>query len=72
MLRGTCSGRFVLYSDEVAEERILAAVSVEAESMEWQKVSVPVTWDGVHALYLRYQGEGSVDLKELEFGEQEK
>ena len=72
VLRGTCSGRFVLYSDEVAEERILAAVSVEAESMEWQKVSVPVTWDGVHALYLRYQGEGSVDLKELEFGEQEK
>ena len=72
VLRGTCSGRFVLYSDEVPGERILAAVSVEAESMEWQKVSVPVTWDGVHALYLRYQGEGSVDLKELEFGEQEK
>ena len=40
--------------------------------MEWQKVSVPVTWDGVHALYLRYQGTGSVDLKEVEFGEQEK
>ena len=61
-IRGDAVGYFELFTDE----EMLGSVSVRTEK-EWEMSSVSISAVGVHALFLKYHGEGMVQLKEIVF-----
>lgn len=70
LLRGGGDGIFELRSDDPENGECLAAAKINGSkdcTDSWRAITAPVSWDGVHALYLIYHGSGSVCLKEIEF-----
>ncbi|MCD8068316.1 MAG: hypothetical protein LUE87_05425, partial [Lachnospiraceae bacterium] len=61
-LRGKAQGTILVSADDHA----LGEISVEPTE-EWTDCSLKISEGGVHALYLRFQGEGSLDLMEFCF-----
>lgn len=61
-IRGDAVGYFELFTDE----EMLGSVSVRTEK-EWEMSSVSISAVGVQALFLKYHGEGMVQLKEIVF-----
>lgn len=62
-LRGTAKGRMCL-SDDFGE---IAHTDVDLDSLSWQRLTIPCTLRGEHALYFTFQGKGRLDLLDVRF-----
>lgn len=65
-LRGKGRGRFLIRLDDPEHGKVLGE-TVSVDSGDWKEVHTCVKWNGVNALYLIYQGEGSLDLRDVVF-----
>ena len=61
-LRGQATGRLTVLLDNAVQGEI--TITPDAA---WHTVSLPLNARGTHALYLEYQGEGSLDIMDLTF-----
>ena len=66
-MRGSCDGTFELYSDHPESGTHLASLPVSIHTEDWREITAPVSWNGVHALYIIYRGSGNVCLKDIAF-----
>ena len=72
VLRGTGRGTFAVVLDTPENPETLGTCRVSLgedgrRQDAWTDCPAEISWSGVHALYLRYQGTGSLDLKEITF-----
>ena len=61
-LRGQAAGTLSVLLDDAAQGEI--EITPDAA---WHTVYLPLNARGTHALYLEYQGEGSLDIMDLTF-----
>lgn len=66
-LRGSFTGEVIISADE-AKETILGYTELKQEWLSWSIVTIPLhVSEGKHALYLNFNGNGSLDLKNIIF-----
>ena len=65
-VRGNFSGSVSISGDEMGEKGAFGG-ELSVHSGDWTEVSYPVSFSGKSALYLTFDGEGSMDLKTIAF-----
>ena len=65
-LRGKASGTVSVHLDD-PDGAPLAHAGISLETDAWETVEIPAVFTGVHALYLRYEGQGSFDFLQFAF-----
>ncbi len=65
-LRGRGDGCFVILAGPLDGGAVLARLPVTG-SADWKAWSAPVDWNETSALYLVYEGRGSLDLRDIRF-----
>ena len=61
-LRGQAAGKLTVLLDDAVQ----GTIEIKPDAA-WHTVSLPLSACGTHTLYLKYQGEGSVDMKHFTF-----
>lgn len=64
--RGLGTGVFKISTDEAGKERILGEITV-LPSDGWKKSGTVIEAEGVHPLYLHYEGSDCVELLDISF-----
>ena len=71
-VRGTFCGTVTVSTDEAGRENA-AGCAVDVKSGHWSEILLPAAIpDGVHALYLAFRGEGTMDIKSFAFFEKQR